>query len=965
MRVLLMSLCALVGLSLASSAAAEVPRVMHYQGYLTDGQGQPVHCPDVLNCPDQQFDVTFRLYQDPFGGQPLWSETHESVGIHHGVFNVSLGSLEEMDPSILGEPTYLGVNINGTGELVPRQELVSAAFSMRAELAEDATALGGLPAESYATLEEIPGLCVTEEELEAAIIEISYLDEEALGNYLTENGFVPGPGFSGSFLDLANIPEDLLDGDNDTLAQLTCETGQLPKWDGNHWVCSQASNIDSDQVKSIVEDMGLASADSLSAVATSGNYADLLDVPNAVGQLDIDAAGNLTYAGNPIIADDGIWLGDTESINGEPGAPGKDFHIAKVYTSIEDMNGDMPLVGVEPGEFALLNTGDVNDPDNAKLFRYEQGNWNFVTDMSGSAGPEGPTGDAGPAGPQGPQGIPGPQGPQGIAGPDGDPGPQGPQGGQGPQGVAGPQGPQGVAGDPGPAGGEGPPGTSCTVLDAGPGTTLISCSDGTTATVLDGADGFIGADGAPGAEGPQGPAGPAGPPGSDGALAGKTCTPDQYLVFDGVDWNCTDNVVGLDQFQDDEAPANSVLTFDGSEVVWSKVTHVDELFSADAGVRLGTTAPDCNAETAGTIWFDATAKEVVLCDGTDIKTLITTCSGECSPAETTPCGQPLVDECGNQCNVGTTGTLCDGTKICVSGACTSCGNGSVEDTEECDDGNLEDGDGCDATCAVEANPIITLGNQHSCFLKSDNSVACWGYNAYGMSDPQLDKFIDISAGHRHTCGVRTDKTLLCWGHDAFGQVSDVPAGEFVQVSSGEYHNCALTTDGQIKCWGYADYGECDAPEGTFIRVGAGGDYSCGMDTTGAIQCWGSVSFDQTKAPDGNFVFFDVKNNHGCAIKPNGGVECWGYDAYGQVDDVPIVAFQDVAVGGYHSCGLDMAGTTHCWGLNSNQQASPPVGETFVNIAAGGSHTCGVRADGTVLCWGWDKFDQSTPPNDLQ
>ena len=97
--------------------------------------------------------------------------------------------------------------------------------------------------------------------------------------------------------------------------------------------------------------------------------------------------------------------------------------------------------------------------------------------------------------------------------------------------------------------------------------------------------------------------------------------------------------------------------------------------------------------------------------------------------------------------------------------------------------------------------------------------------------------------------------------------------------------------------------------------------------------------------------------------------CWGivdesaYD-YGQVDDIPIIAFQDVAVGGYHTCGLEMDGSVSCWGLNSNGQASPPNGETFTSISAGGSHTCGINQAGNVLCWGWDKFGQATPPEGL-
>lgn len=961
MRRLTCSLGLVAGIFACTTALADVPHVLHYQGYLTDNSGAPVHCPDVVSCPDQQFDLTFRLYQDPFGGQPLWSETHEAVGISHGVFNASLGSLEDLDPASLDDPTYLGVNINGTGELVPRQHLVASAFSVRAELAEDAANLGGLPAESFPTIEELPGLCVTTEQLEAAIIEISYLDEDALGLYLTENGYVPGPQFSGAWAELVGVPADLLDGDNDTLAALTCEAGQLPKWSGAHWVCSQASTVSAEEVEGIIEDMGLAVAEDLSEVATTGSYVSLLDVPPVQLLLDVDAAGNLTYEGNPIITDLGSWVGDSESLNGAPGAPGKHFQISKIYNSMEALNGDVPPTGVEPGEFAIINTGDVNNLDNGKLYILEEGNWNFVVDMSGSAGPQGIEGPEGPAGPQGTQGIAGPQGPQGIQGPEGDPGFQGPQGEQGPQGVEGPQGAQGPSGEAGVAGIPGPAGSSCSVVDNGNGTKILTCEDGTTVLVTDGIPGPAGADGVAGVDGPPGADGP---PGDDGALAGKECSSSEYLVFNGADWICTTTTIDPDQISTEDGSTNMLLTYDGDKAGWSKLTEIDELVTAHSGIRLGSNAPPCDPGHAGTIYYDATDKQVVLCDGSDLKTLITTCSGDCPSADSVACGQPLLDECGAPCAGNATGIVCPGNQLCTGGACTSCGNGDLDDGEECDDGNQEDGDGCDASCVTEASPQIAMGNQHSCHLSTDGVSTCWGYNYYGMSDPQFDNYIQITAGHRHTCGIKLDNTLACWGYDSFGQVSEIPAGTYTQISAGEYHNCALRDDGIIKCWGYADHGECDAPAGTYLQVAAGGDYSCAMDTEGLVSCWGSVSFDQTKAPDGNFVNLKVNNNHGCALKSTGQLLCWGYDAYGQVDDIPIIAFQDVAVGGYHTCGLEMDGSVSCWGLNSNGQASPPNGETFTSISAGGSHTCGINQAGNVLCWGWDKFGQATPPEGL-
>ncbi|GIW44313.1 MAG: hypothetical protein KatS3mg077_1595 [Candidatus Binatia bacterium] len=45
-------------------------------------------------------------------------------------------------------------------------------------------------------------------------------------------------------------------------------------------------------------------------------------------------------------------------------------------------------------------------------------------------------------------------------------------------------------------------------------------------------------------------------------------------------------------------------------------------------------------------------------------------------------------------------------------------------------------------------------------------------------------FAQVSAGERHTCGVKTDGTVQCWGWNNSGQ-SSPPAGTFAQVSAGE------------------------------------------------------------------------------------------------------------------------------------------------------------------------------------
>ncbi len=52
------SLC----LMLSASVLAEVPKVLHYQGYLTDKEDTPIHCPNADDCSVADgITLTFRL----------------------------------------------------------------------------------------------------------------------------------------------------------------------------------------------------------------------------------------------------------------------------------------------------------------------------------------------------------------------------------------------------------------------------------------------------------------------------------------------------------------------------------------------------------------------------------------------------------------------------------------------------------------------------------------------------------------------------------------------------------------------------------------------------------------------------------------------------------------------------------------------------------------------------------------
>ena len=103
---------------------------------------------------------------------------------------------------------------------------------------------------------------------------------------------------------------------------------------------------------------------------------------------------------------------------------------------------------------------------------------------------------------------------------------------------------------------------------------------------------------------------------------------------------------------------------------------------------------------------------------------------------------------------------------------------------------------------------------------------------------RADNSAPSPAGGAHSCGLRTDNTITCWGNRYYRQ-ADAPDGQFSAVTAGPAHSCGLRTDNTITCWGNNDSGKADAPDVQVSAVSAGGEHSCGLRTDSTITCWGN------------------------------------------------------------------------------------------------------------------------------
>lgn len=94
----------------------------------------------------------------------------------------------------------------------------------------------------------------------------------------------------------------------------------------------------------------------------------------------------------PKIVDNDWWIYNYETkqyVNTGIAAIGDAFTYKKEYPSIEAMEADWGTADVKLGEYVLINTNNVEDPDDAKVYLKTQNGWKFIVDLSGVQGIQG------------------------------------------------------------------------------------------------------------------------------------------------------------------------------------------------------------------------------------------------------------------------------------------------------------------------------------------------------------------------------------------------------------------------------------------------------------------------------------------------------------------------------------------------------------------------------------------------
>ena len=281
---------------------------------------------------------------------------------------------------------------------------------------------------------------------------------------------------------------------------------------------------------------------------------------------------------------------------------------------------------------------------------------------------------------------------------------------------------------------------------------------------------------------------------------------------------------------------------------------------------------------------------------------------------------------------------------------------------------------------------IALGSQHTCAILDNNKVKCWGWNqkgqlgygsagqgSLGKAPREMGTYLDyvggansnfkakaITAGYQHTCAIRKNGNVTCWGFNASGQLGYDDNIDYTNVetellnksvnlsikaksiASGGYHTCAILDNDKVKCWGLNSHGQ----------LGQGTKTTYNDDNTIA----NNHNIGDEQGEMAQLQYIDLGSNrkakaitaglfHTCVLLDNEEMKCWGFNKQGQL------------------------------GIGNNQNANQSIGDQademggqlksvptntlreVVGISAGSTNSCFILDNDDVKCWGHNWFGQ--------
>lgn len=171
---------------------------------------------------------------------------------------------------------------------------------------------------------------------------------------------------------------------------------------------------------------------------------------------------------------------------------------------------------------------------------------------------------------------------------------------------------------------------------------------------------------------------------------------------------------------------------------------------------------------------------------------------------------------------------------------------------------------------------VAAGQGHACALRESGELFCWGRNTsgqLGIGNEQIQvrpptavtpssRYRAIATAMSHSCAIRQDGRLFCWGNNLDGllgagsdtvrhylpvQVGDAADHDDVQLNW--FHTCTLREGGRLFCWGRNVEGQLGLgdteprsrpealPDTGWNKLAIGQFHSCAIRDS-SLYCWG-------------------------------------------------------------------------------------------------------------------------------
>ncbi len=279
---------------------------------------------------------------------------------------------------------------------------------------------------------------------------------------------------------------------------------------------------------------------------------------------------------------------------------------------------------------------------------------------------------------------------------------------------------------------------------------------------------------------------------------------------------------------------------------------------------------------------------------------------------------------------------------------------------------------------------IAAGPDHTCAIKADGTVACWGRNSSKEVTPSngfdqdvpvvvpgLTGMTQVAVGFQHSCAIDSVGILSCWGR-GYSNVTTIKDGNnanYVGVKAvvvGSYHTCFIDSLTNVQCWGDNSVGQLGqgsipayATTPVFVEryagvltgvvsLAAGNFHTCALTSGGDVVCWGQGAigdgsaalpgYESTGTQSAAFAVVPAVTgakgmtsgpSHACAVLVAGGVKCWGYNNHGQLGNGNT--------------------TSQLFPVPVSDPAGLLIGTTM--LAAQAQNSCALSVNGRVVCWG--------------